>query len=265
MSEEHPPAPPSTKEDTPPSTPTTKLVSYSSLDELVTSEKTVKDPTEIAMPVNCEIEPLGFLFKTPRKVFHNGKEKFSSPIHRFAGVLRRKLSGDVVWSERLFHMVRPRTCPRLLRYALKCLEESDSGCTSQYFESPSESLRLPRRWSLKGGSSSSKLPKSYSAEKTWMKKSNRSLRKKSLTHKISSGIRAFKLNDKKQKEKEIEKQDQGGDARNWTLTWYDVDSKLGSLYNYVLHMSRFYDPTRLFPMCSVTIGLREPLSIRPKT
>ena len=164
MSEEHPPAPPSTKEDTPPSTPTTKLVSYSSLDELVTSEKTVKDPTEIAMPVNCEIEPLGFLFKTPRKVFHNGKEKFSSPIHRFAGVLRRKLSGDVVWSERLFHMVRPRTCPRLLRYALKCLEESDSGCTSQYFESPSESLRLPRRWSLTGGgSSSSKLPKSYSA------------------------------------------------------------------------------------------------------
>ena len=47
--------------------------------------------------------------------------------------------------------------------------------------------------------------------------------------------------------KEIEKQDQGDEAQHWTLTWYDVDSKLGSLYNYVLQMSRFYDPRRAFP------------------
>ena len=172
MSNQDPPPVPSTKEDTPPTTPLhSKLVSYTSLDELVLDDNSDTDINsfEIAMPLHCRDEPLGFLFKTPRKVFHNGKEKFSSPVHRFAGILRRKLSGDVVWSERLFHMVRPRKCPLLLRLALTCLENAETGCTSQYFESPSKSLGLPRRWSINKSPGGTQLPKRYSAEKTWIK------------------------------------------------------------------------------------------------
>ena len=54
----NPPAPPSTKEDTPPSSPKedTSLVSYASLDELVKSEKSVKDPSKIARGENVDEE-----------------------------------------------------------------------------------------------------------------------------------------------------------------------------------------------------------------
>lgn len=68
-------------------------------------------------------------------------------------------------------------------------------------------------------------------------------RKKSLTHKISSGIKAFQFKQKEREREEKHKDD-------WMLTWFDVsttDSKLRSLYKYVLRMSKFYDPRRTFP------------------
>jgi len=222
---------------------TTSTTRYESLDDLIKTPTTQRTAatTTTTLPLHCEIEPLGFLYKTPRKVYHNGKEKFSSPVHRFAGVLMRKFSsGDLVWSERLFHLVRPRTCPRLLRYALNLLEDSELGCTSAYFDTPTSSLRLPRRWSVK---SNTKLPKRYSGEKDWIKSASRRVRKKSLTHKISSGIKAFKMS-------EVSTTTPTSDNNDWTLTWHEVsskDSELRSLYNYVLRMSHFYDPKRRFP------------------
>lgn len=177
-------------------------------------------------PYGCGTELMGWLSKKPRVVLLNGKERFTSPLHRLASNLTKD-----GWSKRLFHITKRSKTPDLLRDALNVLNRQFDDSTA-VFGLPTPSMRLPKRWSVKRGVSR---PRSYEERKVWNKKNKG--KRKSLTRKVSSGIKAFAKNKEESKD-------------DWLLSWFDVEKKerhLVELFDYVLHNSAFYHPKRNFP------------------